>query len=55
MNVGEWMAMEEMANLNAAGARISMQIPLKQMLIILRQDHKDNFIVKRLIQINGVT
>lgn len=24
------------------------------MLIILRQDHKDNFIIKRLIQINGV-
>lgn len=24
MNVGEWMVMEEMANLNAAGARVSM-------------------------------
>ena len=56
MSLGEWMVMEEIADINAVGSQrpLSLKIPLKQMLIILRQSHHDNTIIKILIQINGL-
>lgn len=56
MNVGEWMVMEEIADLNAVGGArsLSLRIPLKQMLIILRSSHQESVVIKRLIQINGL-
>ena len=45
------MLMEEIADLNAVGGTrsLSFNIPLKQMLIVLRPSHKENTILKRLI------